>query len=203
MKLNRVRLLLILRLFLLIICPVICVMWITHNQWLPLLCSWLNVSGSPVKADFIVYMGGEENLRPTRAAQLYKEGYADRVIASGYYSLVPTGLKVLQDKGVPLQAILINDRATTTWDESQQILAILRKEGAKSALIVTSASHTRRASATFETNQNDQRIELIFIAADLSNQCDTWWNTAQGKFTLQYEYSRIIFYLFRYGVSSF
>ena len=192
-----------LRLLLLILSPVILFMGMTHKQWMPSLCSWLDVSQPPSKADFIVYLGGEEALRPARGAELYREGYAPRVIASGHYLYVPEGVRVLQDGGVPLESILINKHATTTWDESQQVLDILRKEGARSALIVTSAFHTRRASATFEKNQNDQRIELTFVASDVDDQCGNWWNTSQGRFELQYEYPRILFYLFRYGVSSF
>lgn len=203
MKTSRIRVLLRLRLLILIASSLIIFMVITHKQWMPSLCSWLNVGQPPSKADFIVYLGGDEDLRPARAAQLYRDGYASRVIASGYYLYVPQGIRVLQDGGVPLESILINEHATTTWDESQQVLDILRKEGAKSVLIVTSAFHTRRASATFETNQNDQRIMLTFVSSDLVDQCGNWWNTPQAKLELQYEYPRIIFYLFRYGVSSF
>jgi uncharacterized SAM-binding protein YcdF (DUF218 family) len=203
MKERRLRGLFALRLFMAVVLLIIFPMWITRNNWLPSLCLWLDVSKNPVKADFVAYMGGEEKLRPERAAQLYKEGYATRVIASGYYKSVPTGIKVLQENGVPLQSILINDDATTTWDESQQILAMLRKEGASSALIVSNASHMRRASATFEKNQNDQRVLLTFISAETKDQCASWWTTKEGKEPLLYEYPRILFYFFRYGVLSF
>jgi uncharacterized SAM-binding protein YcdF (DUF218 family) len=178
-------------------------MGLTHQKWLPSICTWLDVSAEPRKADFIVYLGGEEIRRAERTAQLYNLKYAPRIIASGNYLYIQQGLEILSSRGVPLKTVIINHQATNTWDEVQQILAILRDEQANSALIVTSASHTRRASAVFEKFQTESRIAITFIASDTGSKCENWWQTPGGKYTMQYEYPRIIFYLFRYGVVPF
>ena len=102
--------------------------------------------------------------------------------------------------GVPAEAILSNDQATSTMDEAQQILTLLQESQAKSALIVTDAPHTRRVRATYDHLKQDTSLELTFIAAPSYFSDTTWWKSKQAsKFVLS-EYVKGIYYGFRYGI---
>jgi uncharacterized SAM-binding protein YcdF (DUF218 family) len=89
--------------------------------------------------------------RAGHAADLFRQGYAPYVIASGG----PTGggpteasvlARVLQDSGVPTEDIVLEDRALNTIQNINYTEAIMRDRGWNSAILVTEPFHIKRAT---------------------------------------------------------
>lgn len=149
----------------------------------------------------IIVLGGSSGSRETYAARLYHKGYAPTVIISGYADKMAYNLQILQENGVPESATIINDQATTTYDEAQQILEILIDLKADSALIVTNRFHTRRASATYEHVFAGYDIDLTFVSPDDDVKAHNWWKSKSGG-GIVLEYPKMLYYWLAYGVWS-
>lgn len=121
------------------------------------------------EADVIVVLGagiypdGELSwfslLRTLKGVALYRNGYARKVLFSGYAgrealmegrSLARSMAAVAAGLGVPEEDILLEDRSRRTHENALRSRAVMRREGFQTALLVTSAMHMRRAMLTFE-----------------------------------------------------
>ena len=91
---------------------------------LQVIWDYLGMHMEPVKADCIVGFGNFNEDIPRRAAQLYHEGYADKILFTGGLGRNTVGLlpeseadrfaRVAMACGVPDEAILREDRSTNT-----------------------------------------------------------------------------------------
>jgi uncharacterized SAM-binding protein YcdF (DUF218 family)/glycosyltransferase involved in cell wall biosynthesis len=99
--------------------------------------------------------GGGYQERVARAVELYRAGMAPRLIfSSGYVFTFPEAEVMRQlaiDRGVPADAIALETRASSTYENVTFVTTILRAEGRRSALLVTSPYHVRRAVLTWRT----------------------------------------------------
>lgn len=142
----------------------------------------------PGPSDAIVVLG-EDNYngdRAARAAQLFKDGWAPRVVASGRYlrpyaSIAELEQRDLVDRGVPTNAIvLLAHRAESTREEAYAISQLIRSRRWKRILLVTSNYHTRRAqficSRAFPAGTTLQ----VIAAPDSEYDPDGWWRTRKG-----------------------
>lgn len=124
-----------------------------------------DISALPT-ADAIVVLGGGMGLHPQcgvpemfggadrvwQGARLYKAGHAKIVSLSGP-DVEKSTVPLLEDLGVPKEAIICFSSARNTEEESKLIITVLGKErnGCKpKILLVTSAWHMRRAKLLFE-----------------------------------------------------
>lgn len=118
-------------------------------------------------ADIILVLsGGNESERTDHAVALYKGGYAPRVLFSG--SVRMSGgdnaeyLKNLAvQKGLPESAVLIEDQATSTYENLLHSRGILLKMRAKRVLLVTSPLHQRRAYLVARKVLRNTPIEIV------------------------------------------
>jgi len=114
-----------------------------------------------VKADVIVALGGDRLCnREKRAAELYHQGWADNVVVSGlrYASGFHTGEAArayVVNLGVPAEKISMISETLNTRAEAKVLDGLMRERGWKSAIIVTSAFHSRRAMYTIEKTARD------------------------------------------------
>lgn len=113
--------------------------------------------------------GGQVN-RYWHAARLYRGGRAPTLIVSGGrephrtggLTEAEAGAIFLQDMGVPRDAIVLETESLTTRGHAATLGPILEREGIESLLVVTSASHMRRAMATLA----NLGVELVPVATD-------------------------------------
>lgn len=110
---------------------------------------FLVVDSGDVRADLIVVLGGAPDGRAERAAELFRTGAAPRVVVSGFGG-DPTWARVLEQNGVPGNAIILEDRSRSTFENAGFCIPILRKLAVRHIIIVTSWYHSRRALACFE-----------------------------------------------------
>ncbi|MGH7952604.1 MAG: YdcF family protein [Limisphaerales bacterium] len=111
----------------------------------------LTMDSGPVKADVIIVLGGGfgTHERPQRAAQIFKQHCAPRVIVSGAGD-DEVNRRLLIRNGVPATDIEVESKSQTTRENAKFTIKLLRAEKIHSAIIVTSWYHSRRALKTFE-----------------------------------------------------
>ncbi len=100
------------------------------------------------KSDYIVVLGGD-NSRAVEAAQLYREGWAPKVIVTSNRDAKLLGA-VAKAYGVPEADLVIDDTSRRTADHPGAVGKLEGIDRRRSRLIVvTTAFHTSRAKACF------------------------------------------------------
>jgi uncharacterized SAM-binding protein YcdF (DUF218 family) len=105
--------------------------------------------------------------RLLHAALLYRAGRAPRVLLSGggEDGVRPEAelmAELLEVMGVPRRAMLLEDGSRTTYDNARYSAELLKELGARKILLVTSATHMRRAEALFAA----QGLEVVPAPTD-------------------------------------
>jgi len=108
----------------------------------------LTVDSGPVKGDVLVVMGGYPD-RAVRAAELFKQGEAPKILVSGLGDSA-SNRKLLEQNGVTNTAIILEGKSRTTRENAEFSIPLLRQMGARRVIIVTSWYHSRRALMCFE-----------------------------------------------------
>lgn len=115
-----------------------------------------------------------------RAANLYLEGYADRVIVSGGAGKFTKDrfarpeahvfADILRYDGVPDDHIIIEDQSTNTGENIQFTHALLNEIGAdfKSFILIQKPYTERRAYATFKKQWPDTGAEFVVTSPQIS-----------------------------------
>ena len=106
-------------------------------------------SGRNVSADVIIVLGGGQHERPQRAAELFKAHIPPRIIVSGAGD-DEINRQLLVIAGVPARFIEVEGKSTTTCENAEFTIRRLQAEKVRSAIVVTSWYHSRRALMTFE-----------------------------------------------------
>ncbi len=122
--------------------------------------------GSPRRAmaDAIIVLGASVSTdampsrfmvsRVTHACHLYESGVGARLLLSGgRRGPSPTEADVMKrlavDLGIPSNAVSLEDRSRTTWENAENCADIFRKEGWKTGILVTDRFHSPRAKLAF------------------------------------------------------
>jgi len=156
----------------------------------------LTVDSGPVKADVMVVMGGAWLERPQRAAELFKQGEAPKILVSGSgdYEL---NEQFLEKGGVPDAAIRLESNSHTTRENAEFSIPLLRQMGAHRVIIVTSWYHSRRALACFEHYAPDIKF---YSRPSYFAYPRAQWRPKGISGDIQAEYVKLIGYWLRYGV---
>jgi uncharacterized SAM-binding protein YcdF (DUF218 family) len=93
--------------------------------------------------------------RLARAAELYRQGVADKILCSGGVGKYPpaeaeVGKQFLMKAGVPEGAIITEPASASTSEQAKSIKEICEREGFESIALVTSFFHERRAIQLFK-----------------------------------------------------
>lgn len=138
----------------------------------------------PKRADAIIMLGGGDQGRMQKAAELYHEGYSDYVIISPAMDEHYAQSKQFAiDLGIAEAAIIEEEVATSTYTNATETLSILEQRGFESALVVTSDYHLKRSKLIHDRinkNHYDGKLELTYIAA-LSADGEPWHEQTYAK----------------------
>lgn len=135
------------------------------------------------KADALVVLSDDNFYadRATRAAELFREGKAPLVVASGRRLRPGAGIAELMEhdlieRGVPKDKILrFPQDADSTRDEAEGLAKLAKQKKWSSAIVVTSNYHTRRARYIFR-RVFPQGVQVRMASArDGDFDPDTWW----------------------------
>lgn len=128
-----------------------------------LLSSPLRMSDAPQEVDAIVVFGGgvgetgspgKSTIERARyAAELYKRGYADKIIFSSGYTYIyndAENMKLLAvSMGIPSDNIILEQKANSTYENVRFSKEILDRHGWDSILLVSSPYNMRRTYLVF------------------------------------------------------
>jgi uncharacterized SAM-binding protein YcdF (DUF218 family) len=119
--------------------------------------------------------------RATRAAELYREGKAKLVVASGRRLRPSAGIGELMEhdlieRGVPKENILrVAHDADNTREEAEALLKVARERKWRKVIVVTSNYHTRRARYIFRKVFPQQVEVAVASARDGDFDPAHWW----------------------------
>ncbi len=125
--------------------------------------------------------------RITYAVKLYRDGAADKLLLGGSYIRWRDGevlsgdavsspasemAELMKMYGIPEEALLIQDKSLNTAEEAAEDAKILKELGISRIILVSSATHMRRAVPLFEK----QGLEVIPAPTDYSFSDREWEN---------------------------
>lgn len=160
---------------------------------------FLTVDSGPATADVIVVLGGGSHERPERAAELFKDHAAPRIIVSGFGD-VDINRRLLVAAGIPARLISQENRSRTTRENAEFTIRLLREQKVKSVILVTSWYHSRRALASFRHYAPEIRFysRPSYFASARSE-----WRQHRIGTRIRLEYVKLVGYWLRYGVCPF
>jgi uncharacterized SAM-binding protein YcdF (DUF218 family) len=175
-------------LFLLAFVAMLFILYLVRAPILRLAGNFWIVNDAPQASDAIVMLGDDNynGDRAARAAELFKAGWAPRVIASGRYIRPYATISELEahdlaDHGVPQNAIVrFAHQATDTHDECADIGQLMTQHGWKRILLVTSTYHTRRSRYICSRLLPPGAVLRMEAARDSDYDPDNWWRTRDG-----------------------
>ena len=159
----------------------------------------LTVDSGTVKADVIIVLGGGSHERPLRAAELFHQHAAPRLIVSGGGD-DEINRQLLRQAGIPAAAIEVEGKSRTTFENAEFTIQRLRADNIHSAILVTSWYHSRRALRTFEHFAPD--LKFYSRPSYFAFARDDWKNLGVYK-RMRLEYLKLAGYWVRYGVCPF
>ncbi len=140
------------------------------------------------RTDAIVVISGDEALARFREGlRLYRDGWAPRLIFSGAAEDGPRSnadvmRRLALREGVPANAILTDDIAEDTYGNAVHTRELMLANGLRSAILVTSPYHLRRASLTFDGVYQGTGIRFIGRSApDGAWRKASWWTHEETR----------------------
>jgi len=159
----------------------------------------LCVDSGPVNADVMVVLGGGAYERPQRAAKLFREHAASRILVSGFGD-GEINRRLLLETGVPPDAIEMENQSRTTKENAQFAVRRLREEKFRRVIIVTSWYHSRRALVCFRHFAPEMKFysRPSYFAFDRAD-----WSRNEMFKRIYWEYPKLMGYWLCYGIRPF
>ncbi len=140
------------------------------------------------KADVIVALSGDAGPRTDTAVDLWKRGYAPLIIFAGS-ALDPDSISSAEimkreavGAGVPASAILVDPSSATTQENAARVVQIMIAKKLRTAILVTSPFHQRRAAILFARVAAPAQITVRnYPARDPHWDPNTWWLTDPAR----------------------
>jgi uncharacterized SAM-binding protein YcdF (DUF218 family) len=136
--------------------------------------------------------------RATRASQIYRQGLAPIVVASGRRLRPYAGIAELMEhdlieRGVPKDKILrIPQDADNTRDEAKALALVAKQKKWRSVIVVTSNYHTRRTRYIFSHTFPKDISVRITGAQDAEFDPERWWERRTSIKRLVHEMAGLV-----------
>lgn len=163
------------------------------------------------KADAIVVLGGDLQLRPSYAAHMYHRGIAPKILVSKprlkesdrrgvttpFYKYV---FRMLKRMGVPDEDVeVFGEDVASTFDEAKALGEWAKRNPNQTVLVPTTTFHTRRAE--WILTQQAPRDGLSIHVTPLPNpdyNLHNWWRNEYGLIAFQNEVVKYCLYRLKY-----
>lgn len=154
-------------------------------------------------ADLIVILGGGTADRLIKGISLFKEGFADKVLMTGFpelnSELIPAYIKwrakYVVDAGVPRSSLILDGSAKSSMEEAALVRDYLINNHIHKALIVSDPPHLRRLSYIYSSIFKSHRdLSYILISSE-----PVWWNPERwwkNKYSAQFLISEVIKFMY-------
>lgn len=170
------------------------------------------VSDNPLEqTDAICVLGGNSFERGLEGAAVYAQFPGTKVIATGgnfplqiqALDTVMTEAQltrlVMAKRGVPDSMIVTLNSATSTMEESEEILEYCKQHQLKKITLISSTFHLRRIRWVFEEKFAEAGIKIrLHGATDKEFDSENWWKNEQGLITTNNEYIKLMYYFVKY-----
>jgi uncharacterized SAM-binding protein YcdF (DUF218 family) len=141
------------------------------------------------QSDALIVLGDDNYAadRAFHAAELYREGVAHVVVASGRMlrqnvSIADVMEHDLESFGVPATSIVkLTHRAQNTREEAVEAARLIQTRGWKRVVVVTSNYHARRARFIYGRVLPSSVSLRVSGARDSEFDPSRWWQTRQGR----------------------
>lgn len=138
--------------------------------------------------------------RVRHAARLYAEGAVDLLIVTGGTGEHPPSeaevmARLLRREGVPVEVVVLEDRALSTWDSAWLVAAIARRLGIESVRVVTDPLHCVRTVEAL-------REAGLPAVAEPAYDSPMWRGRLSRRGQLLREIVAVVWYRTRHGVGS-
>ena len=172
--------------FLALFCLVI--YWARHPLLRYAAESW--VEDEPAATADALLLLGDDNFyadRATRAAELFRQGVAPIVVASGRRLRPTAGIVELEEhdlieRGVPKEKILrFPHDADGTREEAAALAQFATEHHFRSVVVVTSNYHTRRARYLFQREFPKRIAVSVASARDGDFDAERWWEHRKSQ----------------------
>ncbi len=161
---------------------------------------YLVVEDAPSRADAIVVLSGDGGARVRQGVDLFKASYAPLLIlVGGGAQGNPPAAEGMRHQavslGIPDSAILLVKQSTSTWEDAKYTRQLMDQRGLRSAILVTSPYHERRASMTFTRAFEGSGVSLAsYPVQDDQWQPDSWWKSRRTIILTLTELAKLAYY---------
>ncbi len=155
----------------------------------PMIWDFLVVDETPQRSDVIIVLSGDEG-RAEYGVELFKQGYADFILLSGG-SATSMGRIALR-AGITEDHIIIENKSHTTYENASNSTDIMQTHNFKSAIVVTSAYHTRRAGLIFSQYISGHNLTICAVPLDFPD--NHWWEDKHLAKTVFKEYLKLTYH---------
>jgi len=152
------------------------------------------------KSDAIIVLSGDKGERVEKAAELYHQGYGKYFVISGgiTYNDV-TAAQLMKDHalqlGIPEKAIVLEDRADSTYENAEFTRQIIKSYPIHSAIVVSSNFHMKRVKMIFDRDFKSSKIKLYYASAEDPHFDETrWWSNNKSIMITITEYLKMTGY---------
>lgn len=138
-----------------------------------------SVEGCTAADAIVAVSGGDTPARAAEAIRLYQNGWGKYLVFSGAAAdkTGPSNAAVMKqqaiDAGVDANAILTEETSETTGENASETVSLFKKHNIRSAILVTSAYHQRRALLEFDRRALGVDVRPHPVATD--KQWNGWW----------------------------
>ena len=143
---------------------------------------------APLVSDAIVVISGDEQLaRFQEGVNLYQRGFGQYLVFSGAahdngISNADVMRTLAVRQGVPKASILEESQGEDTWGNAVYTRQVLEEHRLRSAVLVTSPYHARRAKLTFDAAYSGSGIQLtVHAAPDSQWRKLSWWQQPETR----------------------
>jgi uncharacterized SAM-binding protein YcdF (DUF218 family) len=161
---------------------------------------------SPVQADLVIALGGDNGARADRVLELYRKGFAPNIIlgSEGVHSKTRATYqswraRYLIDKGIPERVLLYDNRSTSSWEEAVNTLQLMQSMKLDRVLVVSDPPHMRRLSWVWGRVFAGSGKTYTLVASDMEDwDAGHWWRTSAYAQFVFAEYIKLGYYVVTY-----
>lgn len=161
---------------------------------------------APVKADLIFALGGDNGARADRVLELYRKGFAPKILlgVEGAHSKTRATYlgwraRYLIDAGIPESALLQDTSSANSYDEATRTLRLMQAMKLNRVLVVSDPPHMRRLAWVWGRVFAGSGKEFVLVASGMEDwDAAHWWRTSPNAQFVFGEYIKLAYYLVQY-----
>lgn len=173
--------------------------------------AWWVISDELMHADAIVVLGGNIEVRPFAAADLYNQGFANKILVANAQmgkaeslGFIPSHTQLNRDVllrlGIPATAIVtFGESVSSTHEEAEALREWAMESQAKRIIIPTEPFAARRTQWIFDRELAPTGVVIIVHAfAPQEYTLADWWHYRNGLIDFQNEVLKYLYYRAQY-----